>query len=251
MKANETDKGTRRFFAIASVGKSRWYWVVWPSLAELEASEKPIPHIADGVEETKAEAVQKGIEVAGRCATWIAGKYAKSYYQNSRAGTTRIGQSAAVPVLHEFLYRDLYDPITMQWESVPHRVVRRTSKYVYVEQLPSAAQDWTGTWLDGERPTYRLDRQALEQQGYAFIPATADLTDTEEPLFFTYARNPRKGDHLPACFVVLHLSWPCTVSEVQEAYRTLVKSAHPDGGGSHEKFLELQAAYEQALRMCR
>jgi curved DNA-binding protein CbpA len=56
---------------------------------------------------------------------------------------------------------------------------------------------------------------------------------------------------LSRCLGLLKLSWPCTVAEVKEAYRSLVKLAHPDGGGTHDEFLALQEAYEQALRMCR
>jgi hypothetical protein len=45
--------------------------------------------------------------------------------------------------------------------------------------------------------------------------------------------------------------WPSTASGVQEAYRKLVKNTHPDGGGNHDTFLELQTANEQAMRRCR
>jgi hypothetical protein len=257
MDVTEAGKGNRRFFAIASLTRTRWYWVVWPSLGELQASREPLFHIAEGYENTKAKAVEKALEVAGMYAEWIAAKYAKAYHQNAKAGTTwkgarsRIAESPHILAMHEFLYRDVYDPATKQWTSVPHRVLRRTRKYVYVEQRPYSPDDLTGSWLDGERSTYRLDRQVLEQEGYAFITATAYLAENEEPLFFTYDRRKRHGSQWPKCLEVLNLSWPCTVTEVQEAYRKLVKSAHPDGGGNHDKFLELQAAYEQALRMCR
>ena len=257
MTATEGGKGNRRFFAIVSIGKERWYWVVWPSLQELQTSEIPLSHVAEGYEKTKAEAVEKALEVAGMYAEWIGAKYAKSYHQNTKARVTRkeygspIGESLDSLVMHEFLYRDIFDAATQQWDAVPHRVVRRTTKYVYVEQHPYSDNSLTGSWLEGELPTYRLDRQALEENGYAFIPATADLADKEEPIFFNHERRKWTGDQVPACLKVLQLSWPCTVTEVHEAYRKLVKNAHPDGGGSHDKFLELQAAYEQALRICR
>jgi hypothetical protein len=256
MSVNEAGKASRRFFAITSLDTSRWYWVVWPSLSELQSSTQPLFHIAEGIEKTKAAAVEKALDVAGRFATWIAAKYAKAYHQNTKVDTTRIGPrprnlgSSNVPVLHEFLYRDIYDPTTKQWMSVPYRITRKTSKYIYVEQRPYSRKGLPGSWLDDEYPTYRLDRQTLEQQGYAFIPATANLKENEEPVFFTSEHYKSQGNQVPACLQVLHLSWPCTVTEVQEAYRRLVKTAHPDGGGSHDKFLELQAAYEQALRLC-
>lgn len=254
---NEAGKGNRRFFAIASLGRTRWYWVVWPSLGELQTSKIPLSHVTEGYEKTKAEAVEKALEVAGRYAKWIAAKYAKAYHHNTKAGMARKGDSSNIAespdilVMHEFLYRDVYNAATRQWDSVPHRVVRRTRKCVYVEQHPYSPDDLTGSWLDGERLTYRLDRQSLEQEGFAFIPASEYLSDKEEPIFFNFERMKQHGGQLPTCLEVLNLSWPCTVTDVQEAYRRLVKSAHPDGGGNHDKFLELQAAYEQALRICR
>src|SRR5215208_6530438 len=135
MSANETGKGNRRFFAISSLGKNRWYWVVWPSLSELQTSTTPVSHVVEGVEETKADAVEKALDVAGRFGTWIAAQYALAYYQNTKAGATltgnraRIAGSPDVPVLHEYLYRDVYDAVTKQWKSVPHRIVNRTNKY--------------------------------------------------------------------------------------------------------------------------
>ncbi len=256
MTVNDTGKGNRRFFAVVSLGNVRWYWVVWPSLRELQVARKPLSHIAEGYEKTKAEAVEKALGVAGIYGEWIAAKYAKAYHHNSKAGTTQKGpshdstQSPNTVDMHEFLYRDVWDPETQQWHSMPHRVVQRTSKYIYVEQQPASFSSLTGNWQDGDRPTYRLDRRALEQYGYAFVPASTPLADKEEPLFFNYDRRQQQEDQVPTCLRMLNLSWPCTMTDVQEAYRRLVKDAHPDAGGSHDKFLELQAAYEQALRMC-
>ena len=257
MNRNNTGRGSRRFFAVASLGRARWYWVVWPSLEELQASNEPRSLVAEGYEKTKAEAVEKALDAAGMYAKWIAGKYARAYHQKVKAGTTRPGvvpRAGELPdrlVMREFLYRDVYDPVAKQRISVPYRVVRRTEKYVYVEQTPYSAGDQAGDWPDADQLTYRLDRQALERNGYAYIPATAHLPDQEEPVFFSEERVHSMGDQLPACLKILHLAWPCTVTEVQEAYRRLVKTTHPDGGGSHDQFLELQAAYEQALRLFR
>jgi hypothetical protein len=257
VNVKEVGKGNRRFFAIASLGRTRWYWVVWPALGELQTSGEPLLHIAEGYEKTKAEAVEKALGAAGMYAKWIAAKYARAYHRNTKTGTTRKGEgshtteSPDILVLHEFLYRDVYDTATRQWKSMPHRVVRRTRNHVFVEQHPYFPNDLTGSWLDAESPTYRLDRQSLEEDGYAFLPATENLSEQEEPIFFNNERLKRHADQLPRCLEVLHLSWPCTVKEVQEAYRKLVKSAHPDGGGNHDKFLELQTAYDQALRICQ
>jgi hypothetical protein len=90
----------------------------------------------------------------------------------------------------------------------------------------------------------------LEQEGYALAPVTADVDD---PLFFAVPYQEGVAQHARrslACFERLNLSFPCTPSEVKAAYRRLVKGIHPDQGGSHDEFLALREAYEQALRLC-
>lgn len=259
LDSDRTARGKRRFFAVASLGRNRWYWVVWPSLAELQTSEKTLLHVGDGYEKTKAQAVEQALELAGRHAEWIAAKYAKAYHRSKsdprRTGANNRGAgSATTPSIQEFLYRDVQVKATGRWHSVPHRIVRQTRKYVYVEQHPYAYDDLTGSWLDDERPTFRLDRRTLEQEGYAFIPVTAYVADTEDPVFFTRSYYERVGQgkgESPGCLEILNLSWPCTVSEVKAAYRGLAKRIHPDAGGSHAEFLALQVAYEEALRLCR
>jgi hypothetical protein len=201
-------------------------------------------HLAEGYERAKAEAVDRALKVAGMHGEWVAAKYAKAYHR-------RHSQEKRVPEAFEFLYRDVQDESTGEWRSVSHRVVKRTCKHTYVEQRPYEPERLTGGWLDCDAPTFRLDLVMLEQKGYAFVPVTADVDD---PLFFAVPYRERVvqyGGRAPVCFGLLKLSFPCTVAEVRAAYRKLAKRAHPDRGGSHGEFLELQAAYEQALHLCR
>ena len=258
MSSNKAAGESRRFFAVTSLGRNRWYWVVWPSLAELQASEEVLLHVGDGCEKTKAEAVERALSLAGSRGEWIAAKYAKAYYQ-SRSVPKGTGDSeratapSAAPDIREFLYHDARDAATKRWHSVPHRVVRKSSKYVVVEQRAYSLNKLTGSWLDRAQPTLRLDRRMLEQEGYAFVPVTAYAADMEEPVFFTrpyHERVGRREPGSPGCLEMLGLAWPCTVAEVKSAYRKSVKRSHPDGGGSHAEFLALQAAYEEALQLC-
>ena len=122
----------RTFFAITSLGRNRWYWVVWPSL-ELLRSGEPVQHLADGYERSKAEAVDQALEVAGMHGEWVAAKHAREYHRSiSRERRARErGQSsgsATAPAMLEFLYRDTHDEGTKQWRSVRHRVVKKTKK---------------------------------------------------------------------------------------------------------------------------
>jgi len=254
-----TSAKCKRFFAVTSLGSRRWYWVVWPSLEELRASDEILLHVGEGYEKSKAEAVERALGLAGREGEWIAAKYAKAH-QHSRSGMGG-GQSqrptagsSAAPGIQEFLYRDTRDAVTGRWRSVPHRVARRTSKYVYVEQRPHVSDDQPGGWLHHDQQAFRLDRRTLEREGVAFVPVTAHVADSEDPMFFSKPHHERVGQPGPestACLDTLKLTWPCTVAEIKSAYRRLAKGAHPDGGGSHAEFLALQTAYEQALRMCR
>jgi hypothetical protein len=238
-----SDTARKTFFAVTSLGKGRWYWVVWPSLEMVRSGESGA-HVAEGYERAKTEAVDRALEVAGMHGEWVAAKYAKAYHR-------RHSQKRRSPEALAFLYRDVRDESTGEWRSEPHRVAKRTHKYVYVEQRPYEPERLTGSWPDRGVPTFRLDRAMLEEKGYAFVPVTADVDD---PLFFTMPYRERVvqyGGLLPACFSLLGLSFPCTVAEVRAAYRDLAKRAHPDRGGSHGEFLELRAAYEQALHLCR
>jgi hypothetical protein len=250
-----SEKEKRRFVAITSLSKSRWYWVVWPSLDEIRVSDEPLLHVGEGYEKTKSEAVERALELAGKYAEWIAAKYARNYHRNK----TSLNQKNLDPStpdfhstlkMHEYLYRDVYDPETRKWVSIPHRVMRKTGKFVFVEQQPHSPGELTGSWFDRKSPTFRLDRRMLEKEGYAFVPATTYVEDAEE-IFFNNEYTKPSGEVRIKCIEALNLSWPCTEAEVKGAYRKLAKSAHPDGGGSHEMFLALQEDYVQALHFCR
>jgi hypothetical protein len=244
----------KSFFAVTSLGKDRWYWVVWPSLEALHAG-LSVPQLADGHTRTKLEAVDRALEVAGMDGEWVAAKYAKQYHRAlSRARrATAQGRGEATdspPAAQEFLYRDSEDEVTGELRSVPHRVQRKTAKYTFVEQQPYDARRVTGRWADHGAPTFRLDRAMLERDGYAFVPITVD---TDDPLFFATPYHERvvHREASPACLTLLGLSFPCTIAQVRAAYREMVKQAHPDRGGSHEQFIALRSAYEEALRLCR
>jgi hypothetical protein len=208
------------------------------------------PHLADGYASNKAEAVEQALDVAGMDGEWVAAKHALQYHRALRA-TRRGDAGPSAPAAQEFLYRDVEAPATGGWRSVPYRVQRKTKTTTYVEQQPYDPSAVTGSWVDSGAATFRLSREALDRDGYAFVPISVD---TEDPLFFTTPYNERvthPGRASPACLAVLGLTFPCTVTQVRDAYRDRVRQAHPDHGGSHEGFIALREAYEEALRLCR
>ena len=53
----------------------------------------------------------------------------------------------------------------------------------------------------------------------------------------------------PKCLQVLGITRPCTVEEVNRAYRRLALETHPDRGGSADAFKQVHDAFESALAM--
>ena len=55
----------------------------------------------------------------------------------------------------------------------------------------------------------------------------------------------------PDFLVRLGVLLPCSEQDIKEAYLAKAKSAHPDVGGNHDDFVELQTAYERAMEYCK
>lgn len=73
--------------------------------------------------------------------------------------------------------------------------------------------------------------------------------EVEEP---TRDPTPPTADHSVAtAFEELGLEAGATEDEIRSAYRTQVKDAHPDRGGSEAEFKQLQDAYTTAKNYCQ
>ena len=55
----------------------------------------------------------------------------------------------------------------------------------------------------------------------------------------------------PRCLLALRLRLPCSEADVLAAYREQVKRLHPDRGGDKQRFLQLQANFEESLAFVR
>ena len=62
----------------------------------------------------------------------------------------------------------------------------------------------------------------------------------------TPRQPPTSSDPVDAAYEQLGLTREASTSEVKDAYRSQVKDAHPDRGGSSEEFKQLQDAYTTA-----
>jgi hypothetical protein len=152
-----------------------------------------------------------------------------------------------------FLYYDVRVYLASgegHWRSLPYRILKRTPKYVYVASTPYVAGGQAEQWGKGGSRMIRLNRQHLEQWGYAFVSfGDVDRYGLEEPLFYKTPSAQRARGALAQqdCFAQLELTPPYTVDMVKRAYRRLAMQHHPDRGGAASRFLALQNAYRQAL----
>lgn len=64
------------------------------------------------------------------------------------------------------------------------------------------------------------------------------------------ASKPQKenSQSTPPYFLAMGLTLQATKEEILKRYRELAKKAHPDGGGSHEAFLQLKENKELCLK---
>ncbi|RMF89737.1 MAG: J domain-containing protein [Nitrospinota bacterium] len=54
-----------------------------------------------------------------------------------------------------------------------------------------------------------------------------------------------------SCFALLGIATTSTVAEIKRAYHRKCLHTHPDQGGSHEAFIQLQQAYREALHIAQ
>jgi hypothetical protein len=164
-----------------------------------------------------------------------------------RAKTTRTkngpgSQSAEyVYLLHE--HADSCDSDCND-DPIPHQVMEKTEKsyvvYAHAATTPVSPNIY-------QRETFVLNRKMLEKGKSVVRHAT--------PGYGRWTLKPHVAvkfqDHssMAACFAALGLRWPTTETAVRLAYRRLALACHPDTGGSHGEFLELNRHYRQALSM--
>jgi len=74
-------------------------------------------------------------------------------------------------------------------------------------------------------------------------------TTTEQAFQGYLAIHDKTG--APSWWTRMGVTSSATREEIEQAYRTKSKKAHPDTGGSHHEFSDLQEAYEQAMAQFR
>lgn len=247
-----TDTQRRNDPRYSVVKQGRWfYWAAWAGYAAMCDGVT----LGDGRELTEAQAVAKAASCAGPNASrWPNGHVA--HWRRQQAAKRRMAHATdtegAAPL--EFVYKFTYwvsdyGDDSRYWSR--HRIVKRTRQYVFVDprdfdNAPRLGRPTNTEWYDWDQAMHRLDRQQLETTGEAatgqgWSRRTYHAKPDEAQTIDRYARTP------PAAIAALGLDYPCSAADVRRVYRQRSRVLHPDAGGAHEAFVELQRTYEAAL----
>lgn len=118
-----------------------------------------------------------------------------------------------------------------------YRILKRTKQFVFVQYHDR---------------TLKLSRSELEEKGEAKWPPQRW---TAWAKYFYNEEGKRQEDqrreslYFPECFRALGLPKDPTAEDVKRAYREMALRHHPDTGGSHEAFLQLEKDFTAALKL--
>ncbi len=98
---------------------------------------------------------------------------------------------------------------------------------------------------------WRVARWLVHPEVYPSGRGFVDEVRFLYPELFEAESTTNSGSGIPHWAIVLRVEPPFTLEKVRAAYRTRSKTAHPDAGGSHQDFLRLQSAYDEACAYCR
>lgn len=111
----------------------------------------------------------------------------------------------------------------------------------------------------GKQMTFACDRWDRVRDNMRAITKTIDAmrgierwgaSDMMERAFSAFEALPPPGTPVQAsCWDILGIEPSADIHTIKAAWRKRMKTAHPDQGGTREEYEQVQAAYEQAVRM--
>ena len=146
---------------------------------------------------------------------------------------------------------------------VPYTVIKKTAKRITLRgDLESflAFSNATG-YPSGDKADVKISREKFEIESKIYHSRLSEYFYKVKPA--TDPDAPRKDSRFRSTdefieymldaaravspLAALGLPSSATKADIKRAYKRLARKAHPDGGGSHEAFLKLNEAYEQAM----
>ena len=234
-----------RAFSRCSVGKNRWFWVIYEDVGatgERIAEASGYASSPGAAEEQARTAIKSKY---GQVAAWQRPAYYAVLAHRREVAKRRVNRKSSTSDAKEteYLYVDYEGDYTDG--SVAHRIIRKTAKRVYVARYGVNSCNEDDQWEeDGQVyhdvETIALDRHQLESEGYA----------TNKRCWFYFHTTPWEARHKPAVsqyLLIFGLEDGATAETIKAAYRRLAKEHHPDHGGSVDDFKRIQEAYEMAM----
>lgn len=104
---------------------------------------------------------------------------------------------------------------------------------------------------------YRIKEKYGSKLSLAHLTEIAQFLGYKESwIYLTYLEilNPVDPTPSPPPQLIPHLKrldlqWPVELAQIRTAYRRLSKRLHPDQGGSHESFIQLQRSYKVLMEV--
>ena len=232
-----TSYGGRRLWAVK-------YWRPTPTSADFDRAARRGSHDAEGVAATDAAAFDQArtaieklvpsdqpieIERTSEADALEVARERRAEARAKKLSTSSGAQVAEHVYFHHKHYPSWFDR-TFTWKTDVARVLRKTPKKVFIEDTFNTYKTPAGVTV---LRTYALDRAMLERgvcRGWTWNPSP-----------------PPDGNAVaPGWAEVLGVTPPCTLAQAKRAFRAAAKVAHPDSGGTEEKFRRVKAAFDAA-----
>lgn len=218
-----------------SLGRNRWYWIVWHCFEDVCNDTGPIASgYAGSVDECETAALAIEPSAANVQAGWASNHHRKTCIQRRMQKPASASKQATS---QEYLYTDhdkgdWWDGTGDWLYSCPHRIIKMTKHSVFVEK-----EHWRSQ-IGVE--TYRLDRRELDENGEAWSHRARDR-------FFTKPIEERRQEYRPQYLVDLDLPAGATKAQIKSQFRRLAMKHHPDRFGDAEEFKRVKRAYDEAM----
>lgn len=218
-----------------SLGRNRWYWVVYRSWDDVFNQADPIA-TGYAASPEQAEVAAFAVEPTAACyRTYLASAHHRRLCVQRRM--RKPASDSKQTVQQEYLYTDhdkgdWWDGTGDWLYSQAHRIVKVTKHSVFVEKEQWRSQRGV--------ETYRLNRRELEENGKVWSRQARER-------FFTKPIEERRQQYRPQYLVDLGLPAGATKAQIKSQFRRLAMRHHPDRFGDAEEFKRVKRAYDEAM----
>lgn len=272
--ANEVEKSSccldnknKPIWSRCNVGRNKWYWGAWESIYHYLNGDSPFSF---GYESNSHDSIVAAITATGNLKhRGVSPAYAQTYLRKLAAIKRQNSTVSNTNEIHElgFLYTSdfpFHFNVKKKWTK--HRIVKQTSKYIYVERRPYLKnRPLLDDWYDYNIFTIRLKREDIERDGVAHSRSFHGWFSTlahrrqhsfyhsgskHEDYYRTYTVDSETISDIATSKALkfLSLKVPYSLQELKKVFRSKAFSLHPDQGGTSHMFVQLKNAFDIALR---